>query len=44
MDVGRGKVAYIWISPDPVRAGLTLGGGVVCARANSYVLTLDPIS
>jgi len=31
MDVGRGKVACIWISPDPAKAGPTLGrsGGVV---------------
>jgi len=28
-DAGRGKAAYIWISPDPVKAGPTLGGGVV---------------
>ena len=26
-DVGRGKVAYIWNSPDAVKAGPTLGGG-----------------
>ena len=24
---GRGKVAYSWISPDPVKAGPTMGGG-----------------
>jgi len=23
----RGKVAYSWISPDPAKAGPTLGGG-----------------
>ena len=28
-DVGKGKVAYIWISQDPAKAGSTLGGGVV---------------
>jgi len=26
MSIG-GKVAYIWISPNPVKAGSTLGGG-----------------
>ena len=26
-DTDRGKVAYIWISSDPAKAGLTLGGG-----------------
>ena len=29
MNTGRGKVAYSWISPYPVKAGPTLGGGVV---------------
>jgi len=28
-DAGRGKAAYIWIPPDPAKAGPTLGGGVV---------------
>ena len=28
-NAGRGKVAYIWISLDPAKAGPTLGGGVV---------------
>jgi len=28
-DAGRGKVVYRWISPDPVKAGPTLRGGVV---------------
>jgi len=28
-DVGRGKAIYIWIFPDPAKAGPTLGGGVV---------------
>jgi len=28
-DVGRGKVAYIWICPNPTKAGPTLGGVVV---------------
>jgi len=28
-DAGRGKVVYIWISPNPAKAGLTLGGVVV---------------
>jgi len=26
-NTGRGKVAYSWISPDPAKAGPTLGGG-----------------
>jgi len=26
-DVCRGKVAYIWISPDLTKVGPTLGGG-----------------
>ena len=26
-NTGRGKVAYSWISPDPVKARPTLGGG-----------------
>ena len=28
-NTGRGKVAYSWISPDPAKAGLTLGVVVV---------------
>ena len=28
-DAGRGKAAYIWISPDPAKARPTLGGGDV---------------
>jgi len=28
-NAGRGKVAYNWISPDPAKAGPTLGGVVV---------------
>jgi len=28
-NVGRGKVAYNWISPDPAKAGPILGGGGV---------------
>ena len=28
-NTGRGKVAYSWISPDPAKAGPTLGGVVV---------------
>jgi len=28
-DAGRGKVAYIWISSDPAKAGPSLGGGGV---------------
>ena len=28
-DAGRGKAAYIWISPDPAKAGPTMGGGGV---------------
>ena len=28
-NTGRGKVAYSWISPDPAKAGPTLGGGGV---------------
>ena len=28
-NTGRGKVAYSWISPDPVKAGPTLGVVVV---------------
>ena len=27
INTGRGKVAYSWISPDPAKAGSTLGGG-----------------
>ena len=38
-NAGRGKVAYIWISPDPAKAGPTLGdvdgGGVVEGSAQS---------
>ena len=34
---GRGKVAYIWISPDPAKAGLTLGVVVVIVVVD-YVL------
>ena len=26
-DVGSGKAVYIWISPNPVKMGPTLGGG-----------------
>ena len=26
-NTGRGKIAYSWISPDPAKAGPTLGGG-----------------
>ena len=26
-DAGRGKIAYIWIFPDPAKVGPTLGGG-----------------
>ena len=29
-NTGRGKVAYSWIFPDPVKAGPTLGGVVLC--------------
>jgi len=28
-DAGRGKAAYIWISPGLAKAGPTLGGGGV---------------
>jgi len=40
-DVGRGKVAYIWIFPDPVKAEPTLrggGGGVVVVIELSFGL------
>ena len=35
---GRGKAAYIWISPDPVKAGSTLGGGVVVVAVKHLTL------
>ena len=28
-DAGRGKAAYVWISPGPAKTGPTLGGVVV---------------
>ena len=46
-NVGRGKVAYSWISPDPVKAGPTLGGGVVVHLSISntaYHFLLYPFS
>ena len=35
-NTGRGKVAYSWISPDPVKAGPTLG--VCCCCSHGYEL------
>ena len=39
-DIGRGKVAYIWISPDPAKAGPTLGGGggvvILIVKGSNY--------
>ena len=32
-NIGRGNVAYNWISPDPAKAELTLGGVVVIVVA-----------
>jgi len=37
-NVGRGKAAYIWISPDPAQAGPTLGGGVDVVKYFYYSL------
>ena len=34
-DADRGKVIYIWIPPDPMKAGPTLGGGVVVVVSSS---------
>ena len=39
MNTGRGKVVYNWISPDPAKAGPTLGGVVVAAAAAAAALT-----
>ena len=35
-DTGRGKAAYIWISPDPAKARATLGGGGGGGSGNPY--------
>ena len=37
-NTGRGKVAYSWISPDPVKAGPTLGGVVVVVVSRPTIL------
>ena len=43
-NVGRGKVAYNWISPDPAKAGPILGGGdgvvVVCSCFGLYAFVM----
>jgi len=39
MDVGRGRLVYIWITPDPVKARPTLGGVIIdtnACRKNKY--------
>ena len=40
-NTGRGKVAYSWISPDPAKAGPTLGVVVVvediCERGDYFL-------
>ena len=41
-NTGRGKVAYSWISPDPAKAGPTLG--VVVVVVYFYTLYLIRIS
>ena len=35
-NTGRGKVAYSWISPDPAKAGPTLGVVVVVGKYNLH--------
>ena len=44
-NTGRGKVAYSWISSDPVKAGPTLGGGggvvVVVVVVIRYFLSIN---
>ena len=45
-NTGRGKVAYSWISPDPAKAGPTLGGVVVVVvddsrKSLSYIIFLS---
>ena len=35
-NTGRGKVAYSWISPDPAKAGPTLGVVVVVVVVSDF--------
>jgi len=36
-NTGRGKIAYSWISPDPAKAGPTLGVVVVVVGNDLYI-------
>ena len=40
---GGGKVAYIWISPDPTKAGPTLGVVVIVVLNNQENLSLSKV-